>query len=264
MKGSLYVLLLCGFVSASVPAADPGNFGGFGGRRFALKSVDGAETSYEKEILLQFAADGTVSGNICNSFRGPGRLENGILVVDPIAATRMLCTAGGLSALENRVFAMLRRGAALIETADGIDMRRDDVILSFVEVVPDKPDVFAGEPEVAAAGMEAGLVGRRFILARVNGEAFMPAEGQQPFINFADDMRMSGSACNAFAGRGELRDGKLYLRNAAATMMLCTDPALDRFERRFHQLLQGGADIELNGATLILRGGGTELTYESE
>lgn len=256
MRNITRVFLLCCLVSTASAAADPGEWNAVANRRFELKKVDGDRAAYGKKVTLDFGDDGAVSGTVCNAFRGTGGLRRGILTVGNIASTRMLCPDDGLSRLETRLFAMLEQGAALVETAEGIELRRDGTILGFAETA-------AGQPP-AAADLRDDLVGRKFILARVNGEKFAVFGGQRPFIEFADGMRVSGSACNSFSGPGELRDGKLFLRNAAATMMLCIDPKLSEFERDFHRLVQNGAAIRVDGGTLVLEGEGLELEYELE
>lgn len=254
MRGNARVFLLCGLISTLSVTANSGEFGDFGGRRFILKAVNGEAVSFDKEVAIQFGADGMLSGRVCNTFRGKGSIERGILVAGPMMSTRMLCAAGGLSELENKLFAMLNKGAAVIETADGIELRRDDAILAFAEAAD----------AASADNLRDKLTGRRFALVRINGEAFVAKEGQHPNIGFAADMRVSGSACNSFSGPGELKDGKLYVRNAAATMKMCIDPTLSQLERDVHRILREGAAVTLDGNTLVLKGDGTELTYELE
>lgn len=108
------------------------------------------------------------------------------------------------------------------------------------------------------------LVGKKFVLKQVAGKDFKAERGKQPFIQFDDGMRVSGSACNNFTGPGELEGGILYLKNAAATMMMCVNEDLNKFERDFHQLLRTGAAIDLDGDTLTLTGDDIIFVYVLE
>lgn len=111
---------------------------------------------------------------------------------------------------------------------------------------------------------EADLRGRKFVLAKVDGEAFAVAMGEQPFLAFGDGLLVTGSACNSFRGPGELVNGVLTVANAASTRRMCIDPNLAGFERYFHRMLQSGVVLTLEGATLTLAGGGRTLEYVEE
>lgn len=220
------------------------------GRKFELASVDGAEYAGDPRPNIEFDANLAVHGKVCNGFRGQGTLENGVLRTAQVVSTRMLCVHNDLSQLETRLLRLLDAGVA-VDCDDGtLTLRADGTALVFRAVSADDD-------------LAASLAGRRFALKRVNGEAFSVA-AQQPFIAFDADLRVSGSACNSFAGPGRVKDGVLYLENAASTMKLCIDPKLNEYERDFHKLLREGATVSLADGALTLKGEGVEFVYGEE
>ncbi len=110
----------------------------------------------------------------------------------------------------------------------------------------------------------ADLIGRKFVLSKVDGKAFAAGAGAQPFIAFGEGMQVSGSACNRFRGPGTLADGVLTVPNAASTRRMCINTALAEFEGLFHARLRGGVAVALDGGTLTLTGGGGTLEYVEE
>ncbi len=56
-------------------------------------------------------------------------------------------------------------------------------------------DLADGGEETMTKPVEAAdLLGRKFVLAAVDGEAFAPAAGGQPFIEFGEGLVVTGSA----------------------------------------------------------------------
>lgn len=118
----------------------------------------------------------------------------------------------------------------------------------------------AGQP--SAASVEASdLLHQRFTLSRVNGEAFS-SEFRVPSIEFGEDMMIFGQICNNYRGKGEIEEGRLFVRHAASTMMLCPDQALNDLEHKLFTLLREGAAIRLDADQLVLEGNGLQLDFE--
>lgn len=139
------------------------------------------------------------------------------------------------------------------------------------DIAPKEAPVEAKQPEAAKDKAENAdapsitwkdLEGRKFTLARVDGEEFTVDSERQPFVEFGKDGRLFGSACNSFNGPAELKDGTLTVKNAAATMKMCIDQKLAKFEGDFHKLLREGAAISLDGKALILSGSGRTFVYQ--
>ena len=66
----------------------------------------------DSTITLQFAAEGTVSGNAgCNQYNGSFTTEGDALTVGPLATTRMACLSEDLNAQETQYLAALQNSA---------------------------------------------------------------------------------------------------------------------------------------------------------
>lgn len=269
MRYLLAFLAVCGMAAAQ---EQPLFFGESEliGHRFVLDTMNGEKLDSPREIFIEFPERGQLAGRICNVFRGPCVIERYILTAD-VAATRMLCPDEKLRELENTFFQYMRLGIGFVRAEDRLEFRRDDTSIIFrlsgeagkespARPAPAQSGDAAGSPGVA----EKDLAGRKFVLASVDGESFDVNMGKQPFIEFSEGMRVNGSACNSFSGPGSLEDGKLFLRNAAATMMMCVDEKLSGYERDFHAMLRDGADISLKDGELTLIGNGKTYMYIEE
>ncbi|MCD8350340.1 MAG: META domain-containing protein [Planctomycetaceae bacterium] len=244
------------------PAADPDTVIG---HRYALTRVDGEAFASEREVFIEFGENYFITGRICNVFRAPAAYRNGILKSEAIASTRMLCPDQGLSQIETGFLQALQDGVSAVRYGDRLQLRRDAAVWEFT---------LADEAAPAPAGSSAStaveprqLSGRSFELARVDGEAFAAEMGRQPFVAFStpdNGLRLNGSACNSFTGMGEFRDGKLFMENAAATMMMCVDPKLSSYERDFFRLLREGVEVGLAGDTLTLKADGRTFEYREK
>ena len=117
----------------------------------------------------------------------------------------------------------------------------------------------ATDAATGAAPVEAQLLGGRFVLQSVNGEA--TAWERRPEIAFGEGMRMTGQVCNRFIGPGTYKNGVLTAPQMAMTMMLCVDDKLTQLERDFAAMLRNGAKVGLEKDTLTLRGETLTLVY---
>lgn len=216
---------------------------------YILIRVDGEEYGTEPRPRIVFDEHLSVHGKVCNGFRGQAVLEDGVLRAGQVISTRMLCVNNDLSLLETRFLRLLDSGLKPSVDGENLILRGDDAELVFRK--------FTRDDDLADA-----LIGRRFVLKRVDGADF--AAERQPFIEFNPGLRLTGSACNNFIGPGRLENGVLFMESAAATMMMCVDPNLSGYERDFHKLLREGATARLKDDTLTLEGGGRVFDYEAE
>ena len=120
----------------------------------------------------------------------------------------------------------------------------------------------SGESTSSGEPVEADLVARRYVLQKVNGEAF--SSERTPEIVFGEGMRISGQVCNRFNGNGSLEKGVLTVPTMASTMMLCADQKLNQLEKDFAAMLRDGADLRLAERTLTISRGETALEYTLE
>ena len=250
--------------------------GDLAGKRYILQEVDGEEIEAGTPVFVEWRSETEMGGRVCNTFRAKCSFLNTVVKAEEILSTRMACTDEDMGKLENRLFAALRVGMAFVAAGDMLEMRRDDLVLRFMldtgEGKPDgkadaKADAKEKEEEpapVASVVGEEDLIGKRFVLDKVDGEEFSTSMGRQPSIEFGEELRVGGSACNTFVGPGSLEDGKLIVANAASTMMMCVDPKLAAFEGYFHQMLRDGVEVALDGDVLTLTGGGRTLEYVEE
>ena len=106
---------------------------------------------------------------------------------------------------------------------------------------------------------QSDLLHHSFVLQSLDGQNldFQPL----PFMAFGEGMRVYGKTCNNFTGQGELKEGKLWVRNMASTRMLCVDQPLNQLEMLLAQMLDSGADISLQGQQLTLRGHDHTLVF---
>ncbi len=225
------------------------------GKKFVLISVDGADFPLEPRPYVEFGAGMALSGRMCNQFRGPSSLEDGIVRADEIVSTRMMCSREELSKLESKFFDLLKTGLVL---------RLEDHDL----IMQDNGNEFVFHLDHATAvddeAVAAALIGNKFILQKMGGEDFVIDEGVQPFIQFGESLQISGNACNSFSGAGRLHNGEFRVSQLAATLKLCADPVLSQFEDVFHTMLRNGCRLVLDRNTLYLSGMGLNLEFERE
>lgn len=104
-------------VAASPPPSVQAGLGekDLAGRHFVLAKVDGGDFMPDmgEQPYIQFDQGMRVSGKACNSFRGPGELRNGMLVVENAASTMMMCVDAKLNQYETELYAMLKNGARI-------------------------------------------------------------------------------------------------------------------------------------------------------
>lgn len=108
--------------------------------RFVLENVDGkaiTKTATQPEISFSALSDIslikniTVSGVMCNSYNGQGKLSEGALTVKTLAMTRKLCTDPQLNELDQAIGDMLRKGAQVDLTEDQLTLATAEKTLMF-------------------------------------------------------------------------------------------------------------------------------------
>ena len=108
--------------------------------RFVLENVDGkaiTKTATQPEISFSALSDIslikniTVSGVMCNSYNGQGKLSAGALTVKTLAMTRKLCTDPQLNELDQAIGDMLRKGAQVDLTEDQLTLATAEKTLMF-------------------------------------------------------------------------------------------------------------------------------------
>lgn len=108
--------------------------------RFVLENVDGkavTKTSAQPEIAFSALSDLslvkkiTVSGVMCNSFNGQGKLSEGALTVKTLAMTRKMCSEPQLNELDQAIGDMLRKGAQVDLTEDQLTLATAEKTLMF-------------------------------------------------------------------------------------------------------------------------------------
>lgn len=111
--------------------------------RFVLENVDGkaiTKTATQPEISFSPLSDIslikniTVSGVMCNSYNGQGKLSEGALTVKTLAMTRKLCSDPQLNELDQVIGDMLRKGAQVDLTEDQLTLATAEKTLMFKRV----------------------------------------------------------------------------------------------------------------------------------
>ncbi|EFC56803.1 TPA: heat shock protein HslJ [Enterobacter cancerogenus] len=137
---SLLSLALAGCVNPGKASVQPDQLKT---HRFVLENIDGkAVTNKVTPPEIRFSAQPdislinniAVSGVMCNSFNGQGKLSEGELKVKNLAMTRKLCTEPQLNALDQTLSDMLRKGAQVDLTEDQLTLATADKTLMFKRV----------------------------------------------------------------------------------------------------------------------------------
>ena len=81
-------------------------------RRFVLESVNGAPyKSTFRTPEIEFGENFNVYGQVCNRYRGQGKLAGNVLTVGQMATTMMMCPDEELNKLERDFGQMMQNGA---------------------------------------------------------------------------------------------------------------------------------------------------------
>jgi putative lipoprotein len=119
----------------------------------------------------------------------------------------------------------------------------------------------ATEPAAPAATAASGarLLGTRWVLAEVNGNAAQPGEGQSAHFELHKKEKLTGSTgCNNFTGSYIASQGALQFMPGATTMKMCA-PAVAQQEQAFLAALKATTAYKVDGSTLELLNGNQVL-----
>lgn len=94
---------------------------------------------------------------------------------------------------------------------------------------------------LAMAAEGENIAGKRFVLTRVNGEAW--TSEREVFVEIGDDFKLAGRICNNFHGPATFQNGILTAENLASTRMLCLDGNLSKLENDIFKALRGGVSV---------------------
>jgi heat shock protein HslJ len=189
--------------------------------------------------------DGQIAGNAsCNSYFGTYVLHGGAkLTVAVGGVTEMYCMPEELMAQEQDVLAALDTTAAYTIVEDRLQIEnvsgQETLVFSALE-----PESLVGTPW-QLTGYNNGTGGFVSVLA-----------GTEITATFADDGKLAGKAgCNNYAASYEITGNQISIGPAAATMMLCPEPAgIMEQEQAYLAALQSASTFDIEGKQLSLSG----------
>jgi len=101
-------------------------------QRFVLETVNGqAVQPAEQMPEISFDKDLRVSGRMCNSFMGQGKLSDGALTVKQMGMTMMLCAEPQRNELDHTINDMLTQGAQVDLTGNQLTLTTANQTLIF-------------------------------------------------------------------------------------------------------------------------------------
>lgn len=100
---------------------------------FVLQSVDGIAVTpgHGNGPNIEFGETMHVSGAMCNRFFGNGQLQDGVLTVQGLASTRMLCTDPQLNQWDAMIGNVLSNGAKVTLSAQQLTLSGGDHTLIY-------------------------------------------------------------------------------------------------------------------------------------
>lgn len=102
------------------------------GHRFVLETVNGqAVPPGEHPADIRFDNEMKVSGQMCNSFSGQGKLSEGKLTVKNMAMTRMMCAEAQRNTLDSTIGTLLNAGAQVDLTDSQLTLTTADQTLIY-------------------------------------------------------------------------------------------------------------------------------------
>jgi heat shock protein HslJ len=198
-------------------------------------------------ITMNFAADGTVSGNAgCNTFTGTYETSGTTLTVGPLASTRMACAEpAGVMEQETQFLTALQNAATYELSNNTLTIR----------------DAGGATQVVAALAAPAALAGTNWDVTSVNNgkEAVVSLILDTKItLSFGTDDRVSGNAgCNTYNGPYTSTDTTLTVGPLINTLMACLEPSgLMEQETQYLAALQKAATYEIQGTKLTIRDAG--------
>lgn len=101
-------------------------------QRFVLETVNGQPVQPAEQMPeISFDKDLRVSGKMCNSFMGQGKLSDGALTVKHMGMTMMLCAEPQRNELDHTINEMLTQGAQVDLTGNQLTLATANQTLMF-------------------------------------------------------------------------------------------------------------------------------------
>lgn len=234
------LLVACGTLAAS------GGISDLRGRTFVAASVsDGGQPKQlvaGTEIRLSFSADGASVGAYagCNHMGGPGRIENGRLVVGDLAMTLMGCD-GGRNEQDAWVAKLLADRPLIRLTGDELVLTAGTSEMRLLDRTVAEPD----QPLIGTRWTVVGLVDR-------DVASSVPA-GVVAHLTLGRDGRFTGNAgCNELGGRAVITDTSVSFADVVTTRMACGSDRT-RLEQAVLAVLRDTVTYEVEVDALRLR-----------
>jgi heat shock protein HslJ len=211
------------------------------GHTFVSTGITGQTLVEGTQVTLDFDGGNMATVAGCNTHTGGFAVEDGALVVDQLASTRMMCDEESM-AQDEWLVTMLSASPA-VTLADGT------LILSSPEITITLVDRETLDGENALVGAWA--------IASLGDEA--APEGAN--LAFAADMLAVATGCNRGSGGYTVDGDGVAIGPLAVTLMACEEP-LATWETTLLTFLESSLTFTVDGDTLTLSDGTTELTAE--
>ena len=128
----LFVVVSVLFLASACAGAKTLSQADLAHRRFVLASVDGVAFAPAPGAPdIEFGEGFRVYGRICNRYSGPGTLENGVLTVERMISTKMLCPDAALNEFESLFARMLRDGVQVELSGKTLTLRGGGHVLVY-------------------------------------------------------------------------------------------------------------------------------------
>lgn len=102
----------------------------------------------------------------------------------------------------------------------------------------------------------------RFVLTHANKNEVTAPRGEL-YIEFGENLMVSGQMCNRFFGKAILENSTLSSKGLAMTRMLCPEEQLNQLDGIISDLLTNGAETSLkDNKTLTLKNENNELVFQ--
>lgn len=260
MRTTLALVLLAGAILAAcggsedepvrsdggTPRVDDGDY-----RSTAVEEDGGPRPLVDGTTISLRLDDGRIVVNAgCNTMSGEYRLEDGVLMVDPLATTEMGCDPPRHEQ-DAWLAELLVSRPTLASLDDGFDLTSGRTTIRFTDRAVVEPDV--------------DLVGTTWeVTGFIDGDVAMsgPQDGEAAHVVFDENGFVTGhDGCNGF-GYATSDDGESGLRyavdgseitftgTAASTEIAC--PGKEEDVERFHAVLRGTVTSRIEASSLTL------------
>jgi heat shock protein HslJ len=213
------------------------------GRAFVSTSVEGQDLVEGSKIAITFDDGSLAMYAGCNNAVGAYTLTDGTLTVGPMAQTRMACE-DALMAQDTWILAMLEAGPTVTSDGENITIEGSGTTI----------ELAADNGENAANPLDGSRW--RFETLTVDGKMTAAAEGAS--LAFHDYSVEVFTGCNLGSGGVEVTESKITFGPIAITLMAC-EGAAGEFEAALLPVLTGEFDYVIEGQTLTLTSGKTEI-----